>query len=231
MEKSRFVLIGDIIGSKKYKADNRRMIQKELIEQITLINSREDINIVSNLMISQGDEIQGVFDDFKSTLLASDLISLRMKKMKVAIRFGIGHGRLITDVFSQSTMMDGPVYWNARSAIEEVKTHNYYGRVNMKFVSELYDDNSINAVLKLQEIIRNQWSSTQVEFCYKILDYSSYVVPSNKTIVEILSSEDNGKSTNTSVSSVSNRLKSTQISLYCETRLHLIELINKEAKL
>lgn len=227
MEQQYYVIIGDIINSRGYAPTRRLEIQNFLQELINTLNQRTDIQYLSHLVISQGDEIQATFFDIKAAMLVCDLVSLSLKTINVEMRFGIGYGNLITKKETESTRMDGPVFWNAREAIATVKVENYYGKVNLHYVSKSRSDASINIIIGLQELVKNSWSSSQVEFCLSILMKFGYHVPSNKEIAILLNDESEIGLRQSNYSSVSNRLKSTQIGLFCESRLHIASLTKK----
>lgn len=170
-----FALIGDIIKSKSLL--ERSKIQDKLKSCLNDINREYKGIFKKHLLITLGDEFQGLFNNGKYLLEIIHKIELEMHPIK--IRFGIGIGNIdfdngdINDPFGS----DGPAWWCARQAIEEVERLNstnkqeYYS--NIYIVSQNVDlNNRVNTILNLCFSIKTNWTKKQIELIkYTILNY------------------------------------------------------------
>ncbi|SEW03907.1 SatD family protein [[Clostridium] fimetarium] len=112
-------LIIDIEKSRMYSIDERNEIQKYMSYCVERLNNLFKKNIELSVTFSAGDELQGLFDDATTAILYFRLFEMLMKPVKV--RAGIGIGEWTVKVQDGlSTQQDGPVYHNARKAIEDV---------------------------------------------------------------------------------------------------------------
>jgi hypothetical protein len=110
-------LIGDLIGSRQ--ARGRVGLQHSLRDALKRINGFLDP--VQPLEPTVGDELQGAFRDPLAAARAGLLLRLvLLKETGVDARFGLGWGEVT--VFEDRTPLsqDGPGWWSARAAIEQV---------------------------------------------------------------------------------------------------------------
>ena len=87
-------IIGDIIDSKKIK--NRNEVQQKLKHVLSKINQSYDDIIAANFIISLGDEFQGLLCQQEKVFEIINDIEMNMFPIK--IRFGIGVGKIDTDI-------------------------------------------------------------------------------------------------------------------------------------
>lgn len=212
-------LIGDIINSKDYS--NRDEVQVLLKNKLKYLNSKYKEALKSPITITLGDEFQCLIKEPEVCFRIIDELSLYLSLNGVELRFGIGIGTIETDINeSLSIGADGPAYWNAREAIKVV--HKDHDNRNTSTYLKIADDSHeefFNSVIRLQDLIRNNWTQTQKEFVYEILTDFGYekIVPGK--LVQRLSF---------SSSQVSNRLASTSIRQYISSRVELSKQINLE---
>lgn len=154
-------LIADIKNSKKIK--NRNEIQEELKTILNYINNEYNDCIESNLTITLGDEFQGLFNEASCLVEIIDYIT---NNLNVEIRFGIGVGEITTSINKEIAIgADGPAYYNAREAIETVKSNekkHFIFPSNVRIKSG-NDDYVINTLLSLMSSIRNKRTKSQTK--------------------------------------------------------------------
>ncbi len=110
-------LIGDLIDSREAKS--RIALQRALQRVLGHVN--EFFDPVQPLEPTVGDEFQGAFREPLSAARASLLVRLELlKEAEVDARFGLGWGEVTVFVTRTPLSQDGPGWWSARDAIEEV---------------------------------------------------------------------------------------------------------------
>lgn len=109
-------LVGDVIKSRLHVSRNH--MQKLLREALEIVN--DQVPAAQELRITVGDEFQGLYSDLAAALEATLLVRLQLAG-RVDIRFGVGWGPLYTfDPSEVPYSQDGPTWWAARDAIENV---------------------------------------------------------------------------------------------------------------
>lgn len=116
-EHSRYaVLIGGLVGSRSIRA--RDSFQSRLVSLFTELSASE--SICSPLTLTLGDEFQAVFSTGKD--LFKTVMAIRAAIHPVPCRFAISIGTLTTTLNPhQAIGMDGPAFYKARDALEELK--------------------------------------------------------------------------------------------------------------
>ncbi|CAM3757095.1 SatD family protein [Erysipelothrix urinaevulpis] len=212
-------LIGDIINSKDYK--NRNKIQDLLRKKINSLNDKYKKDLKSPITITLGDEFQCLIKTVEVCFLIIDELSLYMSLNDVELRFGIGIGTISTDIDENISIgADGPAYWNARFAIEVIhKEHDHRNTSTYLKIDDKPQEQFLNSVIRLQDLIRNNWTYSQKEFVYKAITIFGYneIIPKN--LVEAM---------RFSSSQVSNRLASTSIRQYVTSRVELSKQLSLE---
>ena len=170
-DKLYLAVIGDIIQSKEL--ENRSECQERLNAVLDSINQKYTSSIASRFMITLGDEFQGLLKDGADTLNIISEIEIRM--YPVRIRFGIGVGRITTEINSDIPLgADGPAYYNARRMVESIKSSQKKNKtpdVNIMIASEHNEpvDNLLNTILTLSAAIKNKWTDRQREIAFDCL--------------------------------------------------------------
>lgn len=112
-------LIIDLKKSKEYDIADRISLQEYLLECIQNLNQLFRKGIVHNVIFGAGDELQGLFFDTVTAIMYFRFLKIMVHPS--ALRAGIGIGGWSVRIEGgTSTEQDGPVYHNARNAIEEV---------------------------------------------------------------------------------------------------------------
>lgn len=108
-------LIGDLVGSRT-SADRARL-HDALRDAVDRVN--RDFDPVTPLRIQAGDEYQGVFATVGDALRAALRVRLALAP-DGDVRHGVGWGR-VSVLAEEPRVEDGPGWWVARDAIEEVQ--------------------------------------------------------------------------------------------------------------
>jgi len=167
-----FAVIGDIVGSKK--TQEREIVQQKLSSALNRINSMYKENIASKFMITLGDEFQGLLRNGNYLMEIIEKIEIEMHPVR--IRFGIGVGRIVTDINPDLPLgADGPAYYNARRMIDEIKSSEkkkMEPKTNMKIMIEGNEDISqfINTIFALNTAIKSRWTDRQREVIATYMD-------------------------------------------------------------
>ena len=191
-------LIADVIDSKLFK--ERSDLQKKLEAVLFHMNNRFETYLASRLTLTLGDEFQALFTLDAPIFQIID--SLRQDLKPAQLRFGIGLGKIVTDIDPlQSIGADGPAYWNARAAINLVHQKNDYGNTQLYFSSgKKEEDFQINALLAAGEAIK-------LRGLLKLSIYS-----------EDFSQQELAQALSLNPSALSKRLKSSSIRVYLRSR-------------
>lgn len=111
----RAALIGDVIGSRQ--TGQRERLQESLRDAVAEVNVM--VEPVQPLGITIGDELQGAYSSVGAALAAS--LWLQVHLVGVAdIRQGIGWGELYFGDDRSPLDQDGPCWWRARDAVDQV---------------------------------------------------------------------------------------------------------------
>lgn len=109
-------LIGDMVGSRSLpdRAGVQRRLAEALDEATALLGPAQ------RLETTVGDEFQGAFDDVGTASLAALVVRLALLP-EVDVRCGLGQGEVtVHDPSSRPLLQDGPGWWAARAALEEL---------------------------------------------------------------------------------------------------------------
>ncbi|MBI9014633.1 MAG: hypothetical protein JEZ08_20510 [Clostridiales bacterium] len=166
-------IIGDIIESRAMqdRSDVQRKIKKILEE----INEKFKDDIAARFTITLGDEFQGLLKSSKPLMEIIDLIKLKFYPNK--LRFGIGFGEMYTEIIAEHAIgSDGPAYYAARKAIEDIKkSNNRYEQPDQDIQIYNYDENDkykfdlLNSALSLCTLIEKGWTDKQREVITHLL--------------------------------------------------------------
>ncbi|HET8986965.1 MAG TPA: SatD family protein [Humibacillus sp.] len=108
---SSMALIGDIVRSRT--RGDRQALHDELSRALAEANST--VASQDPLVITVGDEFQGVYATLGQALHASSVVRAALHP-RTDVRFGLGRGAVIT-LDAARGIHDGPAYWAARDAI------------------------------------------------------------------------------------------------------------------
>lgn len=159
-------IIADIVDSKNLQ--NRKQVQNQLKQVLEKINSIYKKSLAAKFQISLGDEFQGLVQDKKKVIEIIQIIELDMHPVK--IRFGIGVGKILTDIdFDRTLEIDGPAYHRARNMIDAIENNeNQYEGIYSNIMIDSGKENVtidtlMNTIFSLRSIIKEKWTNRQVE--------------------------------------------------------------------
>jgi hypothetical protein len=161
-ETSYAALLGDVIASRH--SGDREELQHMLDDAMSRGNAAGQP--VQPLRMTIGDEFQGLFGNVAEAISASLQIRMTLRPT-VDVRIGIGWGTL--DLVPQDPPFgqDGPCWWRAREAIEEVKKSESSNSVprSVRTLVRTGDssDELINAYLVSRDHITAGWDEVDVE--------------------------------------------------------------------
>ncbi len=111
----RVTVLGDLIGSRRSR--DRTALHQRLTEALARVN--EEIVTDQPLAVTAGDEFQGSYAR-RGDALNVALLLRAQPSPPIDLRFGLGRGE-VTLLDPQTRTQDGPGWWEARRAIDEVK--------------------------------------------------------------------------------------------------------------
>jgi len=158
MDSTYTVLTADIIDSKKrfYRPEEVLQIQ----ERIEIFNDEIKEDLVAKFSLSRGDEVQGVVRS--PEYLLPILRKLRYRFYPLAIRIGIGVGRISTPVNPEdSWAMNGEAFHLAREALDEIKGKRWE-KTRLRTENSLLEK-GVLPILRLLDIIQDKWTAQQWE--------------------------------------------------------------------
>ena len=168
-------VIADILNSRKIK--NREETQKNLEGILEQVNKKYADDIAAKFVITIGDEFQGLLNSPARLLEIIDYIKMNFYPME--LRFGIGIGKISTQINREMAIgADGPAYYSARRAVEEVKENekkNERPESDMIICQTGCDGSNydlINSSLSLCRYIENRWTDKQRQVIQKMMEYS-----------------------------------------------------------
>ena len=165
-DRSFVAIIGDIRGSRSLT--QRREIQENLGIILQEINEGFEADIAAKFLITLGDEFQGLLFDGRSLLKIIEKI--KMSLYPVTFRFGIGMGRITTDIYPEMALgADGPAFYRARSAIELLKENESKKKAVLSDLSFRFEEKNstterlLNTAFTLLYSLEQTWTDRQRE--------------------------------------------------------------------
>lgn len=161
---SYVALIGDIRSSREI--EERAQVQDELRAALGELNDGVlEGPIEADLVITAGDEFQGLFATPGGAIEAMGRLDERFPGLSFA--FGIGVGPLDTGLREQAVGMDGPCFHEARHALDHAEKQPAGARVSG--FGETADRHA-NAVAGLVAAVRSDWTATQCRYALALRD-------------------------------------------------------------
>ena len=108
-------LIGDVVGSRS--SEDRGAMHRAVTDALEVAN--ELPGVVTPLRVTVGDEYQGCFASLGEAITAALVLRLRLMP-EIDVRHGLGWGD-VTVLQEEPRVEDGPGWWAARAAIEDVE--------------------------------------------------------------------------------------------------------------
>jgi len=110
------VVIADIVGSRRL--DDRDAAQRAIEDAVARVQRDHPVAAVA-LTATVGDEFQAVYPELSAALRSLLLLQLALPG-GVQLRFGVGLGPVEPVESASGRISDGPGWWAARGAIDEV---------------------------------------------------------------------------------------------------------------
>lgn len=120
VKNSYAALMADIVESRQIPPGLRSATQKRLAVLIDLLNELFSAGLEKELVISGGDETQGLFTGCSEAYAAGRLLQIGLYPILVRVGIGMGAWELRVPQ-APSTSQDGSAYHRARRAIDELK--------------------------------------------------------------------------------------------------------------
>ena len=193
-------LIAGIVRSRRFQGKARERLQQKLEVVLGELNETYESALLARFTITIGDEFRALLHTAEP--VADLLWDLESALSEVELRIGIGHGKLDTELKQEAVGMDGPVWHQARDAVEEVKKESLGGGVFRGFKSG--DDEVLNGMARLLFHVRSQWTDRQRSVIRLLRDPTT---ASQTKVAHRL---------NLSRQAVHNRLKSTGWPAWCD---------------
>lgn len=170
-----FAVIGNITSAEKMENKERYEMQNKVDEILTTINKMHKSDIAFDFKLTLGDEFQGLIQNASAVLEIIDKIKYLANPLDLC--FGIGIGPIYSAINKRNgNRPDGPAFWNAGFAIQQIKKNKNYNRPTILFEIEDNDRNKnqwlevVNESLTLCDFIENGWTEKQK----KIIQESIY---------------------------------------------------------
>lgn len=145
MSSEHVAVIADVIRSRSYP--DRSAVQHQVEDLLTTI--AETFPPIKPFTPTVGDELQAVYAS-RNDALAATLLAALMHQDGPQLRFGLGQGEVLAVHSGASEdVQDGPGWWRAREAIEDVAAlQKRYPNVRSRFIgADAHNDAVINAYL------------------------------------------------------------------------------------
>jgi len=144
-------LIGDIVKSRELQ--NRKKIQLELEETLENINKKYSQYIVSQFLITLGDEFQGLLKP--SAPIYKIICEIIEEVYPIQIRIGLGYDKITTNFKNKALGMDGPAFYLARDAISIAHKKEGHAIVFKSNILNKHEEDNINMMFESISVIKN----------------------------------------------------------------------------
>lgn len=171
------VVIGDIVESRKLTAQRRGSLQVELIGVLKWFNRQYKGAVLSDFLVTLGDECQGVLGTAEA--FAELVWAVETVIPNAEIRWGIGYGTIVGPLEPVALGMDGPAFYRAREAVINAKRTRALGGLFAGFGND--EDVMLNGFARLLHYERSNWSPLQRKVMEELR-----VVPNVATVAERL---------------------------------------------
>lgn len=156
-------LIGDVVGSREL--EDRAGVQRRLRELLADLNRELDAEapgdgpLAAELAVTAGDEVQGLL--LRPGAAVDVLVRLADALHPVRLAWGVGAGELETDLEGDVSLLDGPCFHRARTALEGAAEEGAWARVVGLGPAV---DRGLSSLFRLMGAIRQGWTDTQARY-------------------------------------------------------------------
>lgn len=156
MNKNICVITADLFKSREIA--DRSKVQEKLKIAIKKVNKKYKDYILSDFMITLGDEWQGALKNIEKSYEIINEFQSELFPIKIA--FGIGEGNISTRIAKKVVEMDGVAFINSREALEKSKKD----KGNITYIIKNKEKGKIlNIILELIQVIKDNWTTKQFE--------------------------------------------------------------------
>ena len=170
----RHILMGDVIGSRKYDA---RKLRKEFMGIISLCNKKLENDIISPYTVTLGDEFQGIATSLHAAIKAIFFMqeTVLCKGLAFKIRYVTVYGAIDTPInrLKAHTMM-GAGLTKAR----KILTNKSRGELRFRFdLPNVYTMNQLNRLFLVLDGLTRRWDTGD-----GLLIFNMLTNPRNKVV-------------------------------------------------
>ncbi len=156
-------VIIDIVASREFTARKRKSLDKKIRKILIEMYNRFTKNCLAVPSLTQGDSIELLVNNWLPIIF----ILHRLLMDDLELRVGLGTGKVIVHN-EDADECDGPVFWNARQALDQVKRAKYMkspvGFIFDKRTSNKEENIVINSILFLTTLLG--LSPVQRRYCF-----------------------------------------------------------------
>lgn len=154
-------VIGDIIGSRRLKKEERAKVQARLRYVLEEINETYRFEIAAQFLITLGDEFQGLLYFAGPAMEITQRIARAMYPAK--LRYGVGIGEISTGIDPDKALgADGPAYHRARDCVNALRARKTQGFPVLVRTGGA-EDSLLDGLCLLLDGLVSGWSSKQAE--------------------------------------------------------------------
>jgi hypothetical protein len=165
----------DIVASRDATARQRRKLDREMRDLMDETYKRFKEYCVAIPALTQGDSIELLVNSWHPVIF----LLHRLLMQRLEVRIGLGTGEIIVQN-ENADDCDGPAFWNAREALDEIKSRRYMNKsAGFKIAErtlEVERTTVVNIILLFAALLG--LSSTQLQHCF-------YFIWEKKRISEI----------------------------------------------
>ncbi len=151
-----FGLIGDPLGS--LAPEERSPVRTLVRKEIRQLNRRHAGELAGLLQWTRSDEVQGLFRT--PVPLVDVMVRVTDAAFPAWVSWGLGKGRVTTDVADDAALLGGPCLLRAREAVREARSTSTWIRV--RGMAEP-DAMVLEGLLNLMGAIRSEWTPRQAQ--------------------------------------------------------------------
>jgi len=157
-----YALIGDVVSSRSLT--NRAEVQHRLQELAATLNGElEDGALAAPLRVTAGDELQGLLE--RPEPVVDITVRLADHLHPVRLTWGLGRGRLTTELGADVATLDGPCFHRARRAAERAAEED---RWLLEEGLPSPQGRILTALFALMSGIRSDWTETQAKYVREV---------------------------------------------------------------
>jgi hypothetical protein len=160
------VAIIDIVASREIADSKRKRMDKDIRSLLHETHNRFNKYCLATPALTQGDSIELLVNNWLPIIFLMHSLLLR----NLELRVGLGTGKIVVHN-EKADECDGPVFWNARQALDEIKQAKYMtspaGFRMDKKTSSKENNAIINTILFFTTLL--SLSSTQLQYCFHFI--------------------------------------------------------------